>query len=191
MNQQSTELTRLIPALIKARKDIPVIGKDKQGQFKYASLEEILQLVVPVLLDNDIFLSQLLSQVNEDMILTTKLFHSSGQWIQSSVSINNPSIFKPEGQRRAPAQELGSNLTYMKRYSVAAMLGLVIAEEDLDDQPRLHTRTITDKQVNLLKMKLKGKPQLEMTIVNKLGIADISEIEISRFNDILKWVDEQ
>jgi hypothetical protein len=193
MNHQSTEITRIVQALIKARKAIPVIGKDKQGQFKYASLEEILQVIIPVLLENEILLSQVLEQTNDNMMVITKLFHSSGQWIQSTVSVNHPSIFKPEGQRRAAVQELGSNITYMKRYSIAAILGLIIAEEDVDDHSHALNiqRTITDKQLGLLKMKLREKPQLEIMIVNKLGIDDISEIPLAKFNDILKWIDNQ
>ena len=42
----------------------------------------------------------------------------------------------------------------MKRYSIAAILGLIIAEEDVDDHPHALNiqRTITDKQLGLLKI---------------------------------------
>lgn len=194
MSNHSGELTRLIPSLIKARKEIPSIDKDKKGQFKYASIEEILETVIPILLANDIFLSQVLEQTSTQLLVVTKLFHSSGQWMQSSVAVNDPSIFNPEGQRRAPVQELGSNITYMKRYSIAALLGLIISEDDVDDYtytPTRTSRTITEKQVGLINIKLKNKPHLTPMIYNKLGIESVTEIPINKFNDILKWIDTQ
>jgi len=131
-------------------------------------------------------------QQEDDIIILETIIYSQEDKISSRVWINHPSIFKPEG-RRAPIQELGSNITYMKRYSIVAMLGLVIAEDDVDQGPVriMPDRVITDKQVALLQLKLIAKPHIEQQIVNKLGIADIHEIPIAKFNDILKWIDNQ
>lgn len=59
------------------------------------------------------------------MTLMTRLCHASGQWIESSMTVNPP---------KQDIQSLGSYLTYLRRYTYSAIVGVVASEEDDDGE---------------------------------------------------------
>ena len=72
---------------------------------------------------------QLLGSNEEGITLRTMLLHASGQTLESTVAID-----PGEGNRGVNAlQALGSAITYMKRYSLSAMLGIA-ADGDTDGE---------------------------------------------------------
>ena len=91
--------------------------------FKYATLSDIIDAVQKPLSDNGIARLQLVSHdANGGFYkLTTYLVHSSGQFIACEVPIIT------EGHSN---QQFGSALTYMKRYTLSAMVGLAADEDD-------------------------------------------------------------
>jgi hypothetical protein len=120
-------------ALAKAQGQIPDIERDRTVtvqprlgtayHFKYATLAAIIKGIKKALSDNGIAYTQVLTFENNDKLyyLTTSL-HFENQFI-SSVT---PLIIS-DGTN----QQFGSALTYMKRYALAALVG-VAAEEDDD-----------------------------------------------------------
>jgi hypothetical protein len=188
----SSEVDKLMPALIAARKEIGAIGKDSAGRFKYASLPSIIGAVIPILLRHGLFLTQNEVQLDGDvLVLATEIFESSGQFIRSTTRINDP-YFYEQKQTMSNIQNHGSTLTYLKRYAINNMLCLEIQEDDPDDTPRyVSEKVITDSQLRLLESKLKLKPDLQKPILTKLGIDELKNIPIARFNDILVWIDKQ
>jgi len=122
----SEGLTNLAPALIAAQKQMPAISKNTPGHgYKYASLDDIMPKIRPVLADNGLAIVQMIN--GTDMIgLTTRLIHESGEWLEDT-------IYAPpdDGQRRNSVQAAGSTITYLRRYGIAALLGLA-DETDTD-----------------------------------------------------------
>ena len=51
--------------------------------------------------------------------------HASGQWIESSMTVNPP---------KQDIQSLGSYLTYLRRYTYGAIVGVVVSGEDDDGE---------------------------------------------------------
>lgn len=90
-------------------------------EFKYASLDVVLKLVRPVLGKNGLSFTQIADEAEIGTVLTTRLMHKSGQWIEGSVKVGGLESM----------QGLGSALTYLKRYCLCAMLG-ICAEDDED-----------------------------------------------------------
>jgi hypothetical protein len=86
-------------------------------RFKYADLLSIRTTIAPHLKKNGLSFSQ----IKEGAELVTYIMHSSGQWLCSRWALKN--IGSP--------QEQGSELTYAKRYSLCAILGIV-GDEDED-----------------------------------------------------------
>lgn len=88
---------------------------------KYADLAAIREATLPALTAHDLAIVQFTS-VNDtpEIILHTRLIHKSGQFIESAYPI-------PRGS----AQQMGSSMTYARRYSWSAMCG--IASDDDDD----------------------------------------------------------
>jgi len=135
MNQfQSAKIDLLATALAKAQGVIVAPPRSRTVRvvprtggagytFKYATLSDIIDAVQKPLADNGIARLQLVSHDREGGFykLTTYLIHASGQFIACEVPII------AEGTSN---QQFGSALTYMKRYTLSAMVGIAADEDD-------------------------------------------------------------
>src|SRR5690625_3443806 len=81
------------------------------------------------------------------------LFHSSGEWMQSDPlkMPANPSI-----------QDMGGQITYMKRYSLSALLGIATEKDDdangaSGNEYQMTKAKASDKQLDFVQNLLKGK----------------------------------
>ena len=91
---------------------------------KYAPLNDILNGVRPILSKHGLSIVQSPASVDgENISITTTLLHSSGEWIETE-----PFTVRAE---KVTAQGAGSAITYIRRYSLSAVLG--ISSEDDDD----------------------------------------------------------
>ena len=90
---------------------------------KYAPLNEILNDVRPLLAKNGLSVIQMPGGDGSVVTMTTTLLHESGEWIES------PELTLKAD--KATAQGAGSAITYARRYSLSAVLG--ITSEDDDD----------------------------------------------------------
>lgn len=122
---QSEQLNELAGALAKAQGAIAPASKDKVNpafRSKYADLSSVWEACRKALTDNGLSVIQL--PVNHEpgyAALRTMLLHTSGQFISTTVSAR---LVKDD------AQGLGSALTYLRRYSLAALVGVVADEDD-------------------------------------------------------------
>lgn len=90
--------------------------------FSYAPLDVILEATRAALTANELALTQVLhGGGREPMMLRTVLFHSSGQFLSSEVALTAVG---------SSPQELGSAITYMRRYVITALLGVASEEDD-------------------------------------------------------------
>lgn len=134
MVSRSYKVAKLVAALSKAQGEIGEIHKNKTvtvaprsgGQpydFRYATLSSIIEAIRVPLSKNGILYTQTLEFDFKNNIhyLTTTLFHD-----EEYISSTTPLLVKDMGN-----QQFGSALTYMKRYALAAILG--IAPDDDDD----------------------------------------------------------
>lgn len=90
---------------------------------KYAPLSEILELVRPLLAVNGLSITQELLSIDGKVGVSTLITHSSGEWVETE-----PFYLTME---KDTAQGAGSCITYARRYSLSAILG--ISSEDDDD----------------------------------------------------------
>ena len=126
---RSDEINELALALAKAQSELkPAIkdGKNPHLKNSYATLDSIIQTARKPLANNGLSFTQLLQQGDLGLSLETFLLHSSGQWLQSEVLITPASGNKGINEMQA----LGSALTYMKRYALAAILGISVDDDD-------------------------------------------------------------
>lgn len=102
----------------KLEKEVKV--KTRSGseyKFKYADLSACVKSAAPALKEHGLSVSQIIS----DGKLITLLSHTSGQWFKSE-------LFLPA--QSADYQSFGSAITYLKRYSYCAILGIVADTDD-------------------------------------------------------------
>lgn len=116
----------LIAALVKFQRECPSIIKSREGQlgnrrYFYADLAEIMGVIRPVLSECGLFLSQQLRNGGERVYLDTIAYHISGSSISTSMAVAIDGL---------EPREVGSRLTYARRYSIAALLGIVAEDDD-------------------------------------------------------------
>ena len=131
-------MNELFSALSQAQGEFPVIpktkkvtkkgfskktGKEFEYDYYYAPYEEIVKQISPILKKHSLgFFHNFEATSEASGIMKTVVFHSSGQSIES----NHPVKLSQGGM-----QELGSDSTYAKRYSLSLALG-VSTDDDLD-----------------------------------------------------------
>jgi hypothetical protein len=89
---------------------------------RYASLGAIINAVRAPLAAHGISAVQTVSNDGGSVGVTTTLLHSSGEWMAETIWSALPD--------RATVQQLGSSITYLRRYSLAAITGIVGEEDD-------------------------------------------------------------
>ena len=129
--KQSEKLTTLLDGLAKAQAEFPTLPKDKNGyNYKYTDLDTVISTLRPILSKHNIgFMQSLTTTENGKAAITTRLFNTAGEWLEDSTPLPDVSLAKGNA-----AQNLGAAITYMKRYTLCAMLG-VSCDEDPDGKP--------------------------------------------------------
>jgi hypothetical protein len=122
----SAEIDQIAAALSEFQSEIkqPELSKEVSVKtrtggtysFKYADLSSCVKAAVPALKKAGLAVTQLVIGGT----LTTLLVHKSGQWFKSELQIGNSPDY----------QALGSAITYLKRYSYCAILGIVADTDD-------------------------------------------------------------
>ena len=106
-------------ALADFQQEVPVIFKGTSGYgYKYADLPTILETINPLLKKHGLGFTQL---VNKES-LQTILFH-----IESSEVITSDTLisYGVSLAKMNDFQVLGSQITYLRRYAISSMLGLI------------------------------------------------------------------
>lgn len=118
----------LYAALAKAQGEMETASFNAQNPFfknRYADMAQIVKASRPALTKYSLCVIQQIISRDDGMLLVTVLGHSSGQSIESRMRIMPP---KPD------VQTLGSYITYLRRYSYAALVGIVTGDEDDDGE---------------------------------------------------------
>lgn len=159
----SGNLDKLIPALIKARKEMPALAMDGYNPHyssKFTTLGKIIEDTSPILAKYGLSISQfpisgepytvyeIVKEAEfrkrQTPVITgvvgikTYLYHESGQFVASSckIPINGYNI----------AQEAGKAITYLRRYAWASILGLY-SDEDIDaNSPDQQKQVVTNSK---------------------------------------------
>lgn len=124
MIEQSAEIADLATALAKAQGEMVGARKDAANPFfksKYADLESVWTACRAALTSNGLSVAQPVSSDDIGVIVTTQLMHVSGQWMRSSLRLV-PVKSDPQG--------IGSAISYGRRYTLAAMVGVYQSDDD-------------------------------------------------------------
>lgn len=117
----SSSIINLAKALSAFQGQLKPVVKDETNPFyksRYASLDAIWNDIRKPLADNGLALTQFPTGDNE---LTSLLLHVSGEFITATYKMT-PKDDTPQGR--------GSTITYMRRYAMSAILGIVTEEDD-------------------------------------------------------------
>lgn len=133
--QMSPTIASLAASLAKAQGELSAASMNADNPFfksKYADLGSVWDACRGALSANGLAVIQNPS-VSEDgncVSLTTILAHSSGEWVSSTVS-----SYVGSNQKLSHAQAIGSIITYLRRYALAAMVGVYTGDDNDGNAP--------------------------------------------------------
>jgi hypothetical protein len=176
--EKSAEIKNLAIALCGFQSEMPILQLDKEVKvipksgkgnysFKYATLSSIIEASKPILAKHKLSYSQL---IEENGSVTTILMHESGEYLISNFYLTATD---------KNAQSLGSAITYNRRYSLAAMLG-IIADDDDDgnasqgngfeaSKPKSFMDADKIKELTQVLLKCNNKDELELLVTTGWG----------------------
>jgi hypothetical protein len=118
-------MSELYKALVKFQSEMKPVPKEASNphyKSNFADLSGIIQAASPLLAKNGLGFLQTMRVDGERNILQTKIIHASGQSELSEIIVphqNDP-------------QKLGALITYLKRYSLQAALGIPTEDDDAE-----------------------------------------------------------
>lgn len=145
-----TVCAKVAAAFVKVQEDLtnpPKSAYNPIAHSKYAELSDILKFVRPILAKQGLAIIQNVGSTEKGKpFVKTLLIHESGETIET-----NELCLDPDGNKRMNGlQEMGSAVTYGKRYQICAFLGIA-PEDDTDGN-------IPTSETQQSETKSKGKP---------------------------------
>ena len=139
--KMSDKVDEVLPAFHKFQQEVQNPKKDKEGYgYKYAPLDSVVCTVKQAMSDKGLSFNQEVSYDEQgNVLVTTNIFHESGQWL----SFGPLGLPKDDGQQRSDVQAAGSSITYARRYSLSAAMGLA-SEEDTDGTTKSRSKANKD-----------------------------------------------
>jgi len=195
----SESINELATALSKAQGEMQAAIKDSVNPFfksKYADLGSVWDAARPVLSKNGLCVMQTTEMLGDKIIMVTTLAHTSGQWMKS---------FLPLNPSKNDSQGVGAAITYLRRYSLSALVGVVCDDEDDGETAvgrgktvpspapfvaKPATNTINANQFNMLQQleaRLPGSEKIALAgwIKNCFGVESINQLPESAFEKVL------
>ena len=149
-------MKNLYKSLANFQQEVPTIHKATQGfGYTYADLTAIYKVINPLMKKNGLGFTQLL----QDNKMVTIVFHiESGETIESKTDI--PMNVQLKGMN--DFQVMGSAITYLRRYSLSSVLGLV-TDKDTDaggeqvSKPKDERESLTNDRFEKAVEKIRNK----------------------------------
>lgn len=198
----SAEIGELASALASAQAELSPAAKNAQNPHlknRYADIAAVYEAIRETLPKHGLSVSQIIMPHESKARVRTLLMHKSGQWLASE-------CLMPLDRNGGP-QGMGSAITYARRYSLSAIVGVV--SEDDDDaeaaqprrqqqaqpqqrresvQPRRHEpvrqsapKSQGDGQVDMI---TDAQVKMLMALFNKCGM-DVREVRLERVRGIV------
>lgn len=182
----SEQIDKIAPAFVKAQAACNGAKKSSNNphfKSKYADLSAVWDACEGALEANKLSVLQGLGEVIDGkMQIETMLLHDSGQWIKSLASIPLP---------KADPQGYGSASTYARRYTLAALMGIVQEDDDGNAASRpvpekKVEQTITEDQRLELQGLIEGTASNIMAFCQFYKIGSLPELPASKFDHAKK-----
>lgn len=178
--QTSEAIDKIAPAFVKAQAACNGAKKSSNNphfKSKYADLSAVWGACEEALEANALAVVQGLGEVIDGKLhIETMLLHSSGQWMKSLASIPLP---------KSDPQGYGSASTYARRYTLAAMMGIVQEDDDGNaaskPAPKEEVALIDETQRTELQALIEATASDIVSFCKFYKIGSLPELPVSKF----------
>lgn len=180
---QSELINELATSLAKAQGEITFAAKDSVNphfKSKYADLAAVWEACRGPLTKYGLSVTQTMDYINGQLMLLTTLLHSSGQWMKS--------VYPIITQRQDP-QAYGAAVTYGRRYSLAAIVGIAQDDDDaekaMDRAPKKQNKITQEQALKIEETLSDCDPEYQKSVwtsLKKNNINTLSDLTLDLYN---------
>tara|TARA_R100001463_G_scaffold8701_2_gene26536 strand:- start:241 stop:909 length:669 start_codon:yes stop_codon:yes gene_type:complete len=193
---QDTAMSESIKNIAKAQanmqKELTDTKKDTKGYgYLYTNLDSLVKHLRPLLTKHGLSFMQMPVGSENQAGIQTIYMHTSGEWITSLVKVP---IADLKGQNAY--QSLGSAITYLRRYSLSAFVGIA-SDEDNDAQggPEeikkvVKVTTTQLKKLNVLQMEAKKRGLISINQSSDLDKMKLN-MTLDQYTEAYRRLDEK
>jgi hypothetical protein len=178
--KQSESIKNLAEAMAQAQSQMGSAIKGSSNPFyrsKYADLGSVIEAIKPHFAANGLSYVQFPVSGESSVGVTTRLMHSSGEWLQQD-------YFIPLG--KMDAQAAGSAITYARRYALQSIAGIPSEDDDGNAATQAAPavpKTVTKAQAKIISDLIqKTESDLER-FCNVFGCESIDLLDASKFEN--------
>lgn len=198
-------LNELFTALAKSQIEMTNAEKNTDNAYlksKYADLSSMMEAARPHLAKNGLAVLQRIVYMDGDMYLQTVLGHSSGQYIDSNIKVDVK--VDPSNPKINYMHALGSSLTYLRRYSYGAIVGIAVGANDDDGNAAVPQNykppvksspvavdLISSEDVGYLETLIGDDVELLNDALLKGKIHDLKQLEKNRLSGFVAWIEKE
>jgi hypothetical protein len=159
----------------------------KAFNYYYTNLDSLVKHLRPLLTKHGISFVQMPIGTIDTIGVETLYMHTSGEWIKSSIM----SKVDVSGRNTKHYQSIGSAITYFRRYSLSAFVGIA-SDEDNDGVVGTKEISVTTTQLGKLSSLQEEARQKGLISINQ--IKDLNErkkdMNLEDYSSALTWLNE-
>ena len=182
----SNEINELATALAKAQGEMGGAIKGAKNDYlksSYADLASVIAAVKEPMSNNGLSYIQLPFSRKDSVGVTTRIMHSSGQWIESSFSIPAP---------KHDPHTYGSIVTYCRRFSLQSALGVSAESDDDGNAATKQAEAIISKeQCHSVRAMLELTKTDETRFLKAYDVDAIEKMTVSQFKNAVTILEKK
>jgi hypothetical protein len=189
---ESIDLSPIFSAIVALQSEVQSLEQNAQGgggRYKYTTLGSLLESALPILTRHGVSVIQPITENDGGLAIQTIFIHTGGaQWTAGITPIPDDNGTLKGGC--SSIQNLGANLTYMRRYSLASALGIA-SEKDTDGVGVQKTKAAPPisvgqkQQISSIVAGANISHDRAGQILGSLGISKLAETPATRFDEVL------
>lgn len=183
--QTSENINELATALSKAQGQMGGASKTADNPFfksKYADLGSVIAAVKEPLAENGLSYVQFPFALEGTVGVTTRLMHSSGQFMESSFSIPAP---------KNDPHTYGGLVSYCRRFSLQSILGIPSEDDDGNAVTQAAKSVITPEQVHSVKAMLELTESDEGKFLKAYDIKSLEQMTADQFKHAIPLLEKK
>ncbi len=184
-NDEREALKSFNQAFTEAQSEFPSILKDRKAHnAMYAGFSSVVNAVRPVLIKHGLSFRHTIEENNGSVTVTCVLAHKDGH--SESTALTAP---PDTSGSKNDIQAIGSSVTYLKRYTLEAVTGVVTTDDDTDGN--LAPKMVSKDQVSILLKVAAQCEVMESSVCAEYKIKTLDELPADHYQAAGAWIKRQ